>query len=183
MSDLKQYDFNGIPFGPDNPKEEGADIYDENGNLVDEGAVYPTMNPDKEPVTFVADHSGRLLPEYETAGHPDVESEKDRIIGERVEKLRVAAWIRYDQEQVDMMAAGLEKDLRRLSPSELFRHDPKQTGSDYEAMHSKICGRLGADITSSEGKRKADEMDMRYPSMASPAAKERTFSRAVGLID
>ncbi len=181
MSDVKEFDQYGILFSEDNPKLDSDNIFDIHGNPIDEGAVYPSMDPDKESSTFVAGPDGKLLPIYENIGNSDVEGERTRIIGDRKEALRRDADYQYTEQQVDLMEEALEKDLRKLSPQELFKYSPER-GSDYEQMHAKICGRLG-DITSSEGKRKADEMDMRYPSMASPAAKERTFSRAVGLID
>ena len=140
------------------------------------------MDPDKESSTFVAGPDGKLLPEYENIGNSDVEGETARVISERVEALRRDAEYKYTDQQTDLMVEALEKDLRRSSPQELFKYNP-ETGSDYEAMHAKICGRLGVDPTSEQGQARQDQLDRALPSMSGSAAKERTFSRACGLID
>ncbi len=142
--------------------------------------LYKSMDPDKEPVSYVADVHGKILPDYQLGGNQDVADETDRVIENRVSKLRENAW-KYSEAQVDAMAQSLEKLLRRMTPEQLFNYSPGGA-ADYGQLHNQICMRLG-DFTTSEGKEKQELLDLQYPTMATPAAKARDFARAVGLED
>ncbi len=145
-----------------------------------EETLYPTMDPDKKSVSYVADVRGKILPDYQNSGNKDIVSETDRVIESRVAELRGDAW-GYSESQVDQMAEGLEKLLRRMPLETRVNYSPG-SGADYGQMNNQICGRLG-NFTTSEGKEKQEALDRQYPSMATSAAKERDFARACGLED